>query len=180
MEHPGTILESLAGLLDYPDSRVGDRAVGLGRAAAGSVPAASLALDDFRAFASRSRPGDIEEAYSLAFDFEPSTCLAVGYHLFGDTPRRGMFLAGLKSAFRSAGFEAEGELPDHLPTLLRFLARLGPSDERTDLVDRCVVPAASAIRRGLDAKKHPYARVLEALLMFLAEEKRGEAGDKGP
>ncbi len=178
MNISGTVLESIAALLDYPDFRIRERAIEACRAAAGCSPGPAAALEGFRGFVDRSPLREIEEAYTRAFDFEPAVCLEAGYHLFGDTRRRGTFLAGLKDAYRRAGFEAGRELPDHLPTLLRFLAGPALSEEKEELADQCVIPAAAAIRRRLEEKQHPYAPVLAAVVEIL-EEKGPNTGRAG-
>jgi len=162
MAAPRGELGSFASLLDYPGPRSLQtaREVGPGR------------LGRFLDFLERSSPADAETAYARAFDFEPSTCLDVGYHLFGDTSRRGLFLAGLKRLYAGAGYETGPELPDHLPVMLRFLAAGTDFEERRELIDDCLVPAVAAIRRGLERQGHPYADLFGALRDELAGEGR--------
>ncbi len=64
-----------------------------------------------------------QEEYSRIFDLNPSTCLNLTYHKYGDQKERGPALAQLHQLYHSAGYEtATGELPDYLPLVLEFLS----------------------------------------------------------
>lgn len=179
MQAPERGLRLFAGLLDYPGPGVRELAEELGRAVLPPRSRAAGELEGFRQFLERSSPAEIEEAYTGAFDLEAPTSLYVGFHLFGDTPRRGPFLVGLKAMYRRSGFEAGPELPDHLAVLLRFLAGRPELEERRELLDDCLAPALAAIRRGLAAGRHPYRFLLDSLDEYLREERSGgPAGDR--
>jgi nitrate reductase delta subunit len=172
-------LRLFAGLLDYPGPGTKEMAEDLGLAVLAPRSRASVALEGFREFLERSSPAEIEEAYTLAFDLEAPTSLYVGYHLFGDTPRRGPFLVGLKAMYDRSGFEAGPELPDHLAVLIRFLAGRPGLEERRELLDDCLAPALGAIRRGLAARRYPYGFLLDSLNEYLREEgSGGPVGDR--
>ncbi|MBW4493834.1 MAG: molecular chaperone TorD family protein [Oscillatoria princeps RMCB-10] len=93
-----------------------------------------------------------------------------GYHLFGESYKRGEFLAKLKQKYRARGFtEESSELADHLTVLLRFIASLPPEDILAqELVEDCLVPALHKMNEGFK-EGNPYAQVLEALLGVLEE-----------
>jgi nitrate reductase molybdenum cofactor assembly chaperone NarJ/NarW len=162
MAAPRREIGLFASLLDYPGPGIREtaREIGPGR------------LGPFLDLVERSSRPDLESLYAEAFDFEPSTCLYAGYHLFGDTSRRGPFLVGLKALYARAGFAMGAELPDHLPLMLRFLAGGTDFDERRELVGDCLVPVVAALRRRLEVKGHPYAPLFEALQGVLEEEGR--------
>lgn len=65
----------------------------------------------------------LQEEYTQLFDLNPSTCLNLTYHKWGDRKERGDALAQLKSFYNRAGFSLTGsELPDYLPLVLEFLS----------------------------------------------------------
>ena len=66
---------------------------------------------------------ELEQAYVRAFDFAEAASLYLTAHEFGDDRKRGVALVELRKMLAAGGFEeAEGELPDHVPLLLEFLA----------------------------------------------------------
>jgi hypothetical protein len=54
------------------------------------------------------------------FDMQPVCYPYVGYQLFGESYKRGAFMAQLNEAYHAIGYSAGQELPDHLPVILRF------------------------------------------------------------
>ncbi len=87
----------------------------------------------------------------------------IGYQLFGDTYKRGEFLAQLNARFREHGLDVAGELPDHLGMVLRYLARATD----TDLVHEGVVPTLKRMVEQLD--HNPYRNVLRAVLIVVQQ-----------
>lgn len=65
----------------------------------------------------------VQEEYTRTFDLDPSSCLNLSHHKWGDDRERGSALAALSRLYQVAGFEmTTGELPDYLPLVLEFLA----------------------------------------------------------
>ncbi len=79
----------------------------------------------------------MEEIYTSTFDMQPVCYPYIGYQLFGESYKRGAFMAQLNHAFSEtygeangeATFSAGNELPDHVAVVLRFLAIEGANDE---------------------------------------------------
>lgn len=123
----------------------------------------------FRSEAARLGLARLEEAYTAAFDLDPACSLAVGHHVFGENARRSVFMARLADMYGDAGLPpAEGELPDHLPAILRYLDAGSPGPAMDDLVADAVVPALERVSESLGRTDHPYAPVVRALLGHLA------------
>jgi nitrate reductase delta subunit len=153
----------LARVLDYPEPETAEareRLVGL--------------LEDWRPEAAESLRTHVEalgatslyaqqERYAATFDVNPAVCLYVGYHLFGDSYPRGAFMARLAGEFNEIGHEFGRELPDHLPVVLRYLARPDAVDS-VELVDDALVPALRTIVKAFAETSNPYAALLEAVL----------------
>jgi nitrate reductase delta subunit len=171
MEHKDSALEVLASCIEYPSAHLPsevERAVSLVER---HDREAGRLLGRFRSYLASVSTESVEEMHTQTFDMEPGCCLYVGYHLFGDTHRRGIFMASLAEWHRSCGFSAAGELPDHLGVLLRFLACACEGIERTELVEYCLMPALDAICRGLSAKKSPYEDLFVAIHMLVSRER---------
>ena len=99
-------------------------------------------------------------AYVDAFDLRRRRSLYLTYYRHGDTRERGMALAALVGAYKSAGFVlAPGELPDFLPALLE-LAASHPDGQALLSEHR---PALSALRAGLEEAGSAYAGAVAAV-----------------
>ena len=112
-------------------------AIGLGAVGALAVdPRNSEARRGFAGFAEYVAGRDLrelEELYTSTFDIQGNVCLDVGYQLFGETYKRGQFIVKLRVALREAGVSEAGELPDHLPSVLRFLAKREEEEEKENM-----------------------------------------------
>jgi nitrate reductase delta subunit len=107
-----------------------------------------------------------QEQYVDAFDLDPACTLDIGWHLFGDTPDRGAFLSTLREELARAGVPEGGELPDHLPTLLRLIAR-ADATAAAELAAR-IAPAVARVHAQLSARGSPYGEVIGAVSRELA------------
>jgi len=163
-----------AELLDYPDDSLPQRVEESSRELATAYPKATERLESFRCSQQELGIARLQEVYTSTFDLQPECTLNLGYHLFGEDQRRGMFLAKLKELFQQAGVETARELPDHLCYLLRYVAARPASDESSAIISDCLLPAASKIVQGMNEKSNLYRPVLEALLLWLEGESRSE------
>ncbi len=84
-------------------------------------------------------------------------------------------MARLSAAYRSRGFSSEGELPDHLGVVLRYLSVHGGDEEGDDLLALAVLPAVASVTGELERQAHPWSPLLGALLLAV----RARAGDRG-
>lgn len=168
------MVEGFAGVLEYPGEDLRPRAAALADRMQGH---AGVWVDLLEAFALEVQllpPGDLEEAYTRTFDLNPSCTLEIGWHLFGETYKRGSFLANLREALRTHGVEEGNALPDFLPSLLRLLPRLAPEDTE-GLVRDCIRPALAKIRGALGEGCGPYAHLMESLEILLTELAPGDS-----
>ncbi|MFH8347824.1 nitrate reductase molybdenum cofactor assembly chaperone [Streptomyces sp. NPDC018045] len=103
--------------------------------------------------------------YVATFDRSPRRTLYLTYHTDGDTRRRGAALARLKGRYRADGWQpAPDELPDHLPLMLEFAARV-PAAGRGLLHEHRA--ALELLRLALEDHRSPYADVLDAVCRTL-------------
>ncbi len=124
-------------------------------------------LREFRDFLQRTPIRSIQELHRRTFDLESACYPYVGYHLYGDGNHRWIFLSGLKEHYRVFGFSTANEMPDHLGTMLRFLARNNDEEEKDELISLCFIPALERMIEIFRDKGNPYRGVLEALLLLL-------------
>lgn len=173
MESKANALDALASCIEYPTTELPSKIEKTVSVVKRRDRQAGWLLERFLTFLASTPVESAEEMHTQSFDLEPACCLYVGYHLFGDTHRRGVFMAHLAQWYQSYGFSAGEELPDHLAVLLRFLARAGEGVERSELIEYCLAPALEAIARGLNEKKSPYGDLIAAISLLVNRE-RGE------
>jgi nitrate reductase delta subunit len=103
-----------------------------------------------------------EELHTRTLDLAPIFAPYVGYMIWGDSYQRGEFMAEMKVAQDEAGIDREGELPDHLDPLSRYLAVV---DEPPPRLVELFPEAIALMKKTLKAaeKKNPYRHVLGAL-----------------
>jgi nitrate reductase delta subunit len=106
--------------------------------------------------------GEWEELHTRTLDLNPPAAPYVGYQIWGDSYKRGGFLARLKRAFAAAGVNPAGELPDHLAPILSYLACApGPLPELVEVLDPALKRMLAALRKAEPA--NPYVDLLEAV-----------------
>ena len=157
------LLFAFAELLDYPFA---DPAPAARRC--GALLERSRGGRHVEAFLSRAegaRPHEMEELYAATFDFDTACAPYVGHHLCGDTARRGAFLARLADVYREDGFTEvpSGELPDHLPVVLRYLAAAPPGPKRDALLVDGLIPALDGMLASPLDTENAYRSLLAAL-----------------
>jgi nitrate reductase delta subunit len=160
---PAHPYDLLAELLEYPGPDVFARAVSARAALAARSPEAAAAIEAFASDIAPLDPAEVEELFTRTFDILAPCCLDVGYQLFGETYKRGLFLVKLRQETRSHGIETGPELPDHLPVVLRLLARLEPTDDPRGLAVEAILPALGKMRATFGDGTNPYAALLAAV-----------------
>jgi nitrate reductase assembly molybdenum cofactor insertion protein NarJ len=143
-----TRYERLADLFDYPGPDYPRRVSAARDLLAARYPEAAARLETF---ARALPPGDgtlseeelheVQEIFTRSFDVQPITTLGVGYVMFGDDYKRGEVLVNLSREHREAGVDCGTELPDHLPTVLRLLARWQDLELAAEFVQELLHPA---------------------------------------
>ena len=172
-----SVLETFAGLLEYPRGGEAELAAVGASALSGAHPEAASLLGGVRAFLAETPRARAEELFTATFDLQATCAPYVGVHLFGEGYKRRVFLVGLSSRYSSRGFSAGQELPDHITVLLRFLA--GPADdgEARILVEDGLAPALAKMIESFGDSGNPYADVLRALRMVLLPGHHGDAAE---
>ncbi|MBI4537885.1 MAG: molecular chaperone TorD family protein [Gemmatimonadetes bacterium] len=141
------LLERFARILEYPGPQVAATARECARLLADESTEAAALLEPFAAYAEAAPLPSLEEAYTSAFELSPAYCAYVGYHLFGESYKRSLFLVGLRELYRSRGLPEGKELPDHLAVILRFLATGDTGTDGEELIREAVLPVLDVMTR---------------------------------
>ncbi len=109
----------------------------------------------------------LQEEYVRLFDLSRKHALYLSYWTDGDTRRRGEVLAAFKRRYRDSGalVDTHGELPDYLPMVLEFSARVD-LDAGTELL-QSYRASIELLRIALTEAGTPYAGVVEAVCLTL-------------
>ncbi len=168
-----------AEVLDYPDHSLLESATECAQRLENSFPGIAEPMQSFVTFAQSQSLGTLEELYTQTFDVSPATTLYVGYHLFGETPKRSAFLVKLQEAYQSHHFSGGTELADHLCVLLRFFSVAQDPEFVIPLLQECVLPVLEKMEKAFPKNKNGYAPAISSLRLFLQEVSRRliKAGD---
>lgn len=108
------------------------------------------------------RPHEFEELYTRTLELAPLTAVYVGYQVWGDAYPRGEFMAALNRTYADMGLDTQGELPDHLGVILRYLAQTPePLPELRNVLE----PSVKAMHDTLKTlePRNPYLHLLDAV-----------------
>ena len=131
----------LADLFDYPESSFFTKVPHLLVSLKGPYPSAAT---EVRIFCDQLLSRDLDhlqEVYTRSFDVQAITTLDVGYVLFGDDYKRGAILSHLSREHKMAHNDCGTELADHLPNLLRLIAKSENAEFIQDLAREILAPA---------------------------------------
>lgn len=111
-----------------------------------------------------------EELYTVTFDMQPVCYPYAGYQLFGESYKRGAFMAQLNEAYHAFGYSAGEELPDHISIILRFLG-LDAANRQGEfcqtLLVQGLIPALEKMLKAFPESQNPYVRLMKALQLVL-------------
>jgi nitrate reductase assembly molybdenum cofactor insertion protein NarJ len=171
-------LDALAALVAYPDERT-PRAIASARAALPvAFPGAMGPFEAFGELVARTPLFELEELFTRTFDWSDKVGLELGWHLYGEQYDRGAFLVDMRGRLRAAGIEEGPDLPDHVGSCLRLLARM-PEDEAAELTRSFLLPAVSKITAAFGVDESAYAhliRAVEAVFAAIAGAVPAEGG----
>lgn len=109
-----------------------------------------------------------EERYTHTFDLNPAVAPYVGFQVWGENYERGRFLSLLNRELHAHQIDLDGELPDHLICVLRYLEAVDPPLPE---VVEALVPALKRMQETL-RKTQPtnmYLDLLEAADLAVKE-----------
>ena len=161
-----------ADILDYPERSIAKSLGDCIGELTPAIPETLAHLKDFQNSIADKSLGQLQEVYTNAFDLRPDCTPNLGYHLFGDDGRRGLFLAELKGRMESLGIRLGVELPDHIGLLLRYVD-LADEEERLPVIEDCLLPAVARMVEVLKPSGNPYEHALSALLSLIRHQHEG-------
>ena len=117
---------------------------------------------------------EVQEIFTRSFDVQSITTLGVGYVMFGDDYKRGEVLVNLNRELREVGIDCGTELPDHLPTVLRLVARWQDRELAEEFVREILHPALEMMiaefgERRMVARNGLYQKHFKTLIVSSAE-----------
>ena len=102
-----------------------------------------------------------EELATRTLDLSPAAAPYVGFQIWGESYQRGEFMAKLNRTMAELDIDPEGELPDHLVPILRYLAVANPPIPELIENFETAVQRMIAVLREKD-KDNPYIHLFEA------------------
>lgn len=169
------ILQLYSTLVDYPneffiqDVEQLDQSV---RASGHTLPVLEP-LEKFRDSMGQLSVAELQETYTRTFDLSPVCSPHVGFHLFGESYKRGSLMAMLKLEYQTYGIQEGSEIPDHLSLVLKYCSVLaGMEQERElyeELLDLLVCPGVEKMVALFAETTNPYRYLLESLSAWLAQ-----------
>ena len=118
--------------------------------------------------------GEWEELHTRTLDLNPPAAPYVGFQIWGEAYQRGVFLSLLNREMAENNINLEGELPDHLIPVLRYLGQV--SEPMPELID-ILVPAIQRMLASLRKAdpSNPYLELLEAAQSACSDLKKEAA-----
>lgn len=112
--------------------------------------------------------GAWEELHTATLDLSPRFVPYVGHVVWGENYRRGEFMADLNRAMHDAGVDLDGELPDHVAPVLRYLSVVDrPLPDLVEVLPGAVSTMAKTLAKA-DAD-NPYRHLLAATVGYAAD-----------
>jgi nitrate reductase delta subunit len=172
------LYDSFSQLLAYPTAAIFQQARACLEQLRQSHPESACAMENVcRGLESLSLES-LEELYTVTFDMQPVCYPYVGYQLFGESYKRGAFMAQLNEAYHACDFSAGQELPDHLSVALHFLGLssiVRADDFGRALLVEGLTPAVEKMLKAFDPQSaNPYFGILSALHLVLVHTSEKE------
>jgi nitrate reductase delta subunit len=126
-------------------------------------------MASFLTFVENTPFGRLEEVYTGTFDINPACHIFAGHILFGESFKRGSFMARLEEEYQTHHFDKGAELSDHIPVMLKFLSTLDLNNtDANDLIKDCLLPVFQKMNTNFkDNSPNPYLPVLRNTLIIL-------------
>lgn len=157
------LYEHLSALLEYPKDDIFEHISGCLQSLESRYPEARSHLESFSKTAHSADLFSLQEIYNFTFDINPVCTLDIGYHVFGESYKRGSFLVGMKKMLREHGIETKDELPDYLPNILKLLGGASKNEDSVSLARLIVAPALVRMKKSFKDKNSCYGSLVRAV-----------------
>jgi len=128
----------------------------------------STIFTDFNTYVLKATQSEMEENFTYTFDMNPSHCLDIGWHLFGEDYKRGEFLVTMLNIMRTFDIEDTNELPDHIYHVLQVSNKM-ENNESELFLDEFLNPALKIINENMD-EENRYFPVIKTLIGILGNK----------
>jgi nitrate reductase delta subunit len=119
-------------------------------------------------------PGEWEELYTRTLDLSPLAAPYIGFQIWGESYPRGAFLSKMNRALMENEIDAQGDLPDHLIPVLRYLGRAEqPLPELVEALGPAMQRMIAGLRKADPA--NPYLDLFEAVQCLCSELEKEQA-----
>lgn len=108
-----------------------------------------------------------QEYYISTFDVQAMCFLDIGYVLFGEDYKRGVFLVNIKKEQIKACNDCGSELPDHLPNILTLLPKIKDQELAEELIYSLLIPAIHEMIFKFRNGSNLYKGLLEILVTIM-------------
>ena len=108
-----------------------------------------------------------QEYYISTFDVQAMCFLDIGYVLYGEDYKRGVFLVNIKKEQIRAENDCGSELPDHLPNILTLLPKIADADLAEELIYSLLIPALHELILKFRDTSNIYKGLLEILARIM-------------
>jgi len=156
-------------LLDYPTQNLVEQTRTCINLLKRDYPQAAEKMASFLKFAESTPLGSLEQIYTGTFDINPACHIFAGHILFGESFKRGAFMAQLEEEYQKQGFDTQNELADHVPVLFKFLCTLEQNETLAkELISECLIPVFQKMNDNFEENSsNPYVPVLRSALIVL-------------
>ena len=172
------LYDLFADLLDYPTLATSLKAGHCYERLQHSQPDLAPLLETFYRAMEQQTLEQMQELYTTTFDMQPVCYPYIGYQLFGESYKRGAFMAQLNEAYHAHDYSAGQELPDHLSVILHFLGlstTVREDDFGQTLLVEGLAPALEKMLKAFDPQSaNPYSGILSALHLVLVHTSEKE------
>ncbi|HAI69059.1 MAG TPA: nitrate reductase molybdenum cofactor assembly chaperone [Gammaproteobacteria bacterium] len=164
-----TLYRCLSSLLDYPTLEIAEQTRECIDILKTAYPQSVEQMTRFLSFLEETPSGRLEEIYTATFDINPACHIFAGHILFGESFKRGAFMAGLTDEYQNHAFDTSKELADHIPLLLKFIGTLEQDDALTkELLSDCLIPVFQKMNANFkEDSSNPYVAVLRTASVVL-------------
>ncbi len=172
------LYDLFADLLEYPTLATPIKAGLCYQRLQDSQPEAGRLLERFYNETEMRTLGQMQELYTITFDMQPICYPYVGYQLFGESYKRGAFMAQLNEAYFLSNYSAKSELPDHVSVVLRYLGLDAAKREDNfgkTLLYEGLIPALKKMVEALkNQTNNPYTDLVSALSLVIVNAREKE------
>jgi nitrate reductase delta subunit len=121
--------------------------------------------------------GEWEELHTATLDLSPKFVPYVGHVTWGKNYRRGEFMADLKRELAGNEVPLDGELPDHIEPILRYLAvEPHPMSDLVEVLSSSVQSMHKTLKQA--DPKNPYCELVAATAAFTADLRPLSIGER--